>query len=223
MKVHLSDNGDVIANCRPAPSHGTYIVHSHNETEVCNPTFSPVPLYSLQTPINSVNPPVVGFEPLKRQKVNFETACRPPVCLSAYLGAGTINGDVTASCVNDKVDAFDESQENKVEYSELTYLNDFSDSVNYAEALYKVKPYRNDLSDLKSHPCTPNGDVSNGTNVVFTFVSEGGVTVNVYDACCNGNCSCSHLIGGEPGQLKPCRFLYLYSLATRKEKTNFPP
>ena len=139
------------------------------------------------------------------------------------MGAGTINGDVTASCVNDKVDAFDGSQDNKVEYRYLSYHNEFSGCNNYAEVMYEVKTHRNDLSDLKSQSCTPNGNVSNGPNVVFTFVSEGGVTVTVYDACANGTCSCSHVIGGEPVQLKPCRFLYLYSLATAEGKNQFSP
>ena len=182
-----------------------------------------MPLFSPSISKSNITPPFVGFEPLKRQKVNIENACRPPVCPSADLGAGMINGDVTASCVNDKVDAFDGSQDNKVEYRNLAYHNEFSGCNNYAEAMYQVKPHRNDLSDLKSQSCTPNGDVSNGTNLVFAFVSEGGVTVNVYDACSNGTCSCSHVIGGEPAQLKPCRFLYLYSLATAEGKNQFSP
>ena len=89
--------------------------------------------------------------------------------------------------------------------------------------MYEVKIHRNDLSDLKSQACTPNGDVSNGPEIIFTFVSEEGVTVTVYDACANGTCSCSHVIGGEPAQLKPCRFLYLYSLATAEGKNLFNP
>ena len=113
---------------------------------------------------SNVTPPFVGFEPLKRQKVNIEKACRPPVCLSAGSGAGTIKGDVTASCINDKVDAFDRSQDDKVEYRKLTYLNEFSGCNNYAEAMYEVKNHRNDLSDLKWQSCMPNGDVSNGAN-----------------------------------------------------------
>ena len=106
MNLHLSDNGDVIACCRPAPSHGTFEVHSHNETKVCNPTGSPVPTFVPSVSKSNVTPPFVGFEPLKRQKVDIENACRPPFCFSADSGAGTINGDVNASCVNDKVDAF---------------------------------------------------------------------------------------------------------------------
>ena len=172
---------------------------------------------------SNASPPFVGFEPLKRQKVDIESACRPPVCLLAGSGAGTINGDVTTPCVNDKVNAFDGLQEYKVEYRNLTCHNEFSVCNNYAEAMYEVKNHRNNLSDLKSQAFTPNGDVSNGPKVVFTFVSEGGVTVTVYDACVNGTCSCSHVIGGEPAQLKPCRFLYLYSLATAEGKNHFSP
>ena len=79
------------------------------------------------------------------------------------------------------------------------------------------------MSVSKSESCTPNGDVSNGPEIIFTFVTEGGVTVTVYDACANGTCSCSHLIGGELAQLKPCRFLYLYSLATAEGKSLYKP
>ena len=110
---------------------------------------------------------------------------------------------------------------NIIEYHNLNCLNEFSGCVDYAEAKDKVKTSRNDSSDLKSESYTPNGDVSNGANGVFTFISEGGVTINVYDACSNGTCTCSHVIGGEPAQLKPCRFLYLYSIATEDGKTHF--
>ena len=184
---------------------------------------NPVPGSSLGLSKSNVKPPFVGLEPLKRQKVDIESACRPPVCLTADSGAGTINGDVTVPCVNDKVDAFGGSQEDKVDYRNLTCHNEFSSPYNGNEAMYEVKNHRNDLSDSKSEPCTPNGDVSNGSEIIFTFVSEGGVTVNVYDACANGTCSCSHVIGGEPAQLKPCRFLYLYSLATAEGKSQYSP
>ena len=69
----------------------------------------------------------------------------------------------------------------------------------------------------------PNGNVSNGDNVLFTFTSEEGVTINVYDACTNGSCNCIHVLGGEPTQLKPCRLVYLYSLATTEGRNAFSP
>ena len=61
-----------------------------------------MPENSLGITKNIVQPPLVGLEPLKRQKDSIETACRPPVCLPAGEGAGTINGDVTVSCVTIK-------------------------------------------------------------------------------------------------------------------------
>ena len=143
----------------------------------------------------NVQPPFVGLEPLKRQKDDIESACRPPVCLSGGEGAGTINGDVTVPCVNDKVDAFGGAHDYKVEYRKLTCHNEFSSSDHLSETMYEIKNCRNDLSVSNSDSCTPNGDVSNGVEIIFTFVSEGGVTVNVYDACTNGTCSCSHVIG----------------------------
>ena len=170
---------------------------------------------------SNVEPPFVGLEPLKRHNIDIECECRPPVCLAADSGAGTINGDVTVPCVNDKADVFGGPQEYKVDYPNLTCHNEFSGLNNYAEALYEVKNCRNDLTVSNSDFCTPNGDVSNGVEIIFTFVSEGGVTVNVYDACTNGTCSCSHVIGGEISQLKPCRFLYLYSLATAEGKDSY--
>ena len=54
---------------------------------------------SPQVSIHHVNPPFVGLEPLKRQKVNIENACKPPVCLLADSKAGMINGDVTTTCI----------------------------------------------------------------------------------------------------------------------------
>ena len=178
-----------------------------------------MPDSSLSISIDIVQPPFVGLEPLKRHKDSIETACTPPVCLPAGEGAGTINGDVTVPCVNDRADAFGQLPENKVDYSNLTCHNDFSNPNDHVHAMYKVKSCRNDLSVLNSDTCTPNGDVSNGVEIIFTFVSEGGVTVNVYDACANGTCKCSHVIGGEHAQLKPCRFIYMYSLATAEGKS----
>ena len=78
-----------------------------------------------------VQPPFVGLEPLKRQKDSIETACRPP----AGEGAGTINGDITVPCVNDKADAFGGLRENKVDYSNLTCQNEFSSPNNYVHAM----------------------------------------------------------------------------------------
>ena len=165
-----------------------------------------------------VQPPFVGLEPLKQQKDDIECACRPPVCLSAGKGAGTINGDVTVPCVNDKADVFGGSQENTVDYLNLTCQNDFSSPNDHVHALYEVKSYHNDLSVTISESCTPNGDVYSKPEIIFTFITEGGVIVHVYDTCANGICSCSHVIGGECTQLRSCRFLYLYSLATSEGK-----
>ena len=188
-------------------------------TKICNSISNPVPGSSLRISKIHVQPPFVGLEPLKRQKDSIETACRPPVCLSAGEEAGATNGDVTVPCVNDRADAFGQLPENKVDYSNLTCLNEFSKPNNHLHAMYEVKNSRNDFTVSKSESCTPNGDGSNGVENIFTFVSEGGVTVNVYDACANGTCKCSHLIGGEQAQLKPCRFLYMYSLATNEGKS----
>ena len=141
-----------------------------------------------------VQPPFVGLEPLKRQNDDIETACRPPVCLPAGKGAGKINGDVTVPCVNDEADAFGGCLENKVDYPKFTCQNEFSSPNDHVHTMYEVKISRNDLSVSNSDPCTQNGDVSNGVEIIFTFVSEGGVTVKVYDACANGTCRCSHLL-----------------------------
>ena len=94
-------------------------------TKVCKPVGNPVPGSSLGISKIDVQPPFVGLEPLKRQKDSIETACGPPVCLPAGEGAGTINGDVTVPCVNDKADAFGGFLENKVDYSNLTCQNEF--------------------------------------------------------------------------------------------------
>ena len=190
-------------------------------TKVCNSVSNSVPGSTLGISKIDVQPPFVGLEPLKRQKDDIETACRPPVCLSTGEGAGTINGDVTVPCVNDKADAFGGSQENKVDYLNLTCLNEFSSPNDHVHAMYEAKSYRNDFSVSKSESCTPNGDGSSKPEINFTFVSEGGVTVNVYDACTNGTCDCFHVIGGEYAQLKPCRFLYMYSLATTEGKSSY--
>ena len=188
-------------------------------TKVYKSVVNPVPGSSLGIPKIDIQPPFVGLEPLKRHKNDFETACGPPVCLSAGEGAGTINGDVTVTCVNHKADTFGELQECKVDYSNLTCHNEFSSPNDHSHAMYEVKNCRNDLSVSNSDPCTPNGNVFNGVEIIFTFVSEGGVTVNVYDTCANGTCKCSHVIGGEHAQLKPCSFLYMYSLATAEGKS----
>ena len=148
-------------------------------TKVCNPVGNPVPGSSLGISKIHVQPPFVGLEPLKRQKDNIEYACRPPVCLPAGEGAGTIKGDVTVPCVNDKADAFGGLLENKVDFSNLTCQNEFSNPNNHIHAMYEVKSYCNDLSVSNSEPCTPNGDVSNRVEIIFTFVSEGG---------CHGQC-----------------------------------
>ena len=180
-----------------------------------------MPDSSLSISIDIVQPPFVGLEPLKRQKDSIETACNPPVFLSAGEKAGATNGDVTVPCVNDRADAFGQLPENKVDCSKLTCHNDFSSPNDHVHAMYEVKSCRNLLSVSNSDTCTPNGNVSNGVEIIFTFLSEEGVTVNVYDACANGTCECSHLIGGEHAQLKPCRFLYLYSLATAEGKYSY--
>ena len=57
--------------------------------------------------MNHNNPPLVGFEELKRSKVVVENACSLPTSLLADSGTGKMNGDVTASCVRQSVGAFD--------------------------------------------------------------------------------------------------------------------
>ena len=59
-------------------------------TKVCNPVGNPVPGSNLGISKSNVKPPFVRLEPLKRQKVDIENACRPPVCLSAGEGAGRL-------------------------------------------------------------------------------------------------------------------------------------
>lgn len=47
-------------------------------------------------------------------------------------------------------------------------------------------------------------------NLVFTAPpSTKGVSIEVYEQCVIGNCTCSHRIGNSDSQLKPCRFAAL--------------
>ena len=66
------------------------------------------------------------------------------------------------------------------------------------------------LNNLDHHQVsTLNGkDPSDlpGKELVCSVCSPKGSTVNVYDACVKGNCTCVYVIGDVPCQLKPCRF-----------------
>ena len=104
------------------------------------------------------NPPLVGFDELKRSKVVVENACSPPTSLLANSGTGMINGDVTAFCVRQDVSAFDRSNESKVEFHNLYCKDEFSATQEDANLLGDSKIYRNDFSDLKSEACKQNGN-----------------------------------------------------------------
>ena len=56
-----------------------------------------------------------------------------------------------------------------------------------------------------------------------TDSSQSGHTVNVYDDCANGVCSCEYYLSGDKTQLKPCRFAYILSLCTQEDKQTFTP
>ena len=59
--------------------------------------------------------------------------------------------------------------------------------------------------------------------VLYTFTSEEGAIVNVYDSCRKGACTCDYQLSGERLQLKPCRFAYLVSLGTAECKKAYEP
>lgn len=42
--------------------------------------------------------------------------------------------------------------------------------------------------------------------VLTTPKSKKGVAVSIYQSCISGNCDCTHVLGGNKTQLKPCRF-----------------
>ena len=59
--------------------------------------------------------------------------------------------------------------------------------------------------------------------LLYTFTSEKGAIVNVYDSCRIGTCRCDYQLSGERLQLKPCRFAYLVSLGTAECKKAYEP
>ena len=67
----------------------------------------------------------------------------------------------------------------KVEFHDLNCINEFSARQKDANVLGDSKINCNDLSDLKSEACEPNGNGSNYGNVLFTFISEEGVTIKI--------------------------------------------
>ena len=182
-----------------------------------------MPLNVPQVLIDSNNPPLAGKEPLKRSKVYVKNMCSPPASLRAGSGTGRINSDVTVPCVRQNVGAFDISAKNNAVIHDLNKVNNFYGSQVDYYMLGDERVHRKELSDLKSDSCKPNGKGSNGDNVLFTFTSEESVTVKVYGACANRSCSCLRVIRGEQTQLTPCRFVYLYSLATPESKDSFSP
>ena len=56
-----------------------------------------------------------------------------------------------------------------------------------------------------------------------TDSSPSGHSIEVYDACAKGICSCEYVLGGDKTQLKPCRFAYIISLCTQEGKEVFTP
>ena len=74
LNSNLSDNGDVMAgSSRPAPSHVTIQgFHSLNETKVFQSEGNLVSVNDPQILIDSNNPPLAGFEPSKRPKVDVK-------------------------------------------------------------------------------------------------------------------------------------------------------
>ena len=59
--------------------------------------------------------------------------------------------------------------------------------------------------------------------VFDTDPSLSGHTVNVYDVCPNGICSCEYNLSGDKTQLKLCRFTNTSSLCTQEGKKSFTP
>ena len=58
---------------------------------------------------------------------------------------------------------------------------------------------------------------------LYSFTTEEGVIVKVYDECRQGICSCNYQLSGERLRLKPCRFAYLVSLGTAECKKAYEP
>ena len=88
-----------------------------------------VPINVPQVFIDSNNPSLAGFEPLKRSKVDVENACSPPASLPACSGAGTINGDVIVPCVHRNVGAFDIPAKTKPVFHDLNKVTKFCESL----------------------------------------------------------------------------------------------
>ena len=74
--------------------------------------------------------------------------------------------------------AFNIPAKTKPVFHNLNKVNEFCESHVGHYELGDEKVHRNKFSDLKLDTCTPNGKDSNGDNVVFTFSSDEGVTVN---------------------------------------------
>ena len=64
---------------------------------------------------------------------------------------------------------------------------------------------------------------ANVLDPLYSFTTEEGVIVKVYDECRQGICSCDYQLSGERLQLKPCRFAYLVSLGTAECKKAYEP
>ena len=63
-----------------------------------------------------------------------------------------------------------------------------------------------DSLDLVTGSTTIDESFSNSLNLLFDTPSYPDISsIPIYDVCYAGNCSCVHLIGGFPSQLKPCR------------------
>lgn len=56
------------------------------------------------------------------------------------------------------------------------------------------------------------GSGNEENNLIFTTPpSTKGVSIDVYEQCISGRCSCRHFIGKDLSQMKPCRFAaFLY-------------
>ena len=63
----------------------------------------------------------------------------------------------------------------------------------------------------------------NVVDPLYSFTTEEGVIVKVYDECRQGICSCNYQLSGERLQLKPYRFAYLVSLGTAECKKAYEP
>lgn len=54
-----------------------------------------------------------------------------------------------------------------------------------------------------------NSVLSQDSLVAVTPISSKGISINIYDSCVRGICTCKYVLGDNETQLKPCRFASL--------------